>query len=170
MRTFAEVFEPLCVRYDEILLTDLHTGYGERGQVLLLWSHADSREVIAYEGRGMRGAKGPAQTYVVTGDLVGWCRRTAKRINPGGTFDGLLVELGTTGLSVRSQFADLATMVRENQLHRHGARDQAVEQAVKAPFREMFYPTDPAWRRQALAATLVAIENLLASRGYLRPA
>lgn len=168
-RLFAEVFEPLCRRYDEILLVDLHTGYGARGEAQLLWSVADSGELPGPQAGIARGASSPSQGYLVTGDLVAWCRRSATRINPAGRFDGIVLEVGTTGLSKWSQVRDLATVVRENQLHHYGARSPAVERAVKAAFREMFCPSDPSWRRGSLAAALGAIEELLARRGCLAP-
>jgi len=169
-RLFAELFEPLCTRYEEILLVDLHTGYGTRGQVQLLRSVADSQERIGPEAGDARGPKNRAQGYFVTGDLVAFCRRTAKRIKPGGIFSGVVVEIGTTGLSMWTQLRDLGTMVRENQVHRHGARTLAVERAVKSSFRELFHPTDTAWQRDALVAALAAIEDLSALRGYLAAA
>jgi len=167
---FAELFEPLCTRYDEILLIDLHTGYGARGRVQLLKSVAGSQGRISPEAGDARGPKDRAQGYFVTGDLVTFCRRTAKRIKPGGIFNGVVLEIGTTGLSIWTQLRDLGTMVRENQVNRHGARALAVERAVKASFRELFHPTDPAWRRDALRAALAAIEDLSAHRGYLAAA
>jgi predicted deacylase len=169
-RVFADLFGPACARYDEILLVDLHTGYGTRGRVQLLGSVGDSRESIDSNAGDARGPNNRTQGYFVTGDLVAWCRRTAARIKPGGTFNGIVVELGTTGLSLWSQLHDLGTMVRENQLRRHGARTPAIERAVKASFRELFHPADPAWRRDALAAALAAIEDLSVRRGYLAPA
>ena len=169
-RVFADLFEPSCARYDEILLIDLHTGYGARGQVQLLGAVADPQEPVDPEAGCARGPNGRTQGYFVTGDLVAWCRLTAKRIKPGGTFNGIVVELGTTGLSLWSQLRDLGTLVRENQLRRHGARTPAIERAVKASFRELFHPTDPGWRREALAAALAAIEDLIARRGYLAAA
>jgi hypothetical protein len=162
--TFARIFEPLAERYDEILLTDLHTGYGERGRAVFLWSHADSPGLLA---SGDRSANGVPPGYAVTGDLVGYCRRAAMRARSGGTFDGGVLELGTTGLSLWSQLRDLETVVSENQLHRYGARDEGIERAVRTAFRELFCPADPTWRRDALAAAVAAIEALLAQRGWL---
>jgi len=167
---FGALFDPLCTRYDEILLIDLHTGYGARGQVQLLRSVADPQELIDPKAERARGPNSRTQGYFVTGDLVAFCHLRAKHINPSGIFDGVVVEIGTTGLSMWTQLRDLETMVRENQLHRHGARSSAVERAVKASFRELFHPTDPAWQRDALAAALTAIEDLIARRGYLAAA
>ncbi|MGB5082550.1 MAG: M14 family metallopeptidase [Burkholderiales bacterium] len=114
-RVFADLFEPCCARYDEILLIDLHTGYGARGRVQLLRGVAGPRERI---GPATAYAGGPnAQGYSVTGDLVAFCRRTAGRIKPRGVFEGIVVEVGTSGLSMWSQLHDLGTLVRENQLH-----------------------------------------------------
>jgi len=165
-RVFAELFEPLCSRYGEVLLADLHTGYGRRTQVLPIFSQADSRDIFENDERRAPGAIRGEQGFVVTGDLVAWCRLTAKRVNPKLTFNGIVIELGTTGLSVWSQLRDLGTMVRENQVHRRGARTPAIEQAVKESFRELFFPRDPAWQRDSLAAAIETIGKLLARRGF----
>ncbi len=157
-RIFSRVFEPLCARYDEILLIDLHTGYGNRGGVMLLFP----------QGPVARGAGSTAdQGYAVTGDLVGYCRRVLERANPNAAFAGLVLEIGTTSVSPLAQLRDLRTMVRENQLRLHGARDTALEREVKARFRELFFPADPAWRRTALATALARTEELLQQRGML---
>jgi hypothetical protein len=165
-RVFTELFEPLCSRYGEILLTDLHTGYGHRAQVLPIFLQADSRDIFEDDERWAPGADGREQGFVVTGDLVAWCRLTAKRVNPKLTFNGIVIELGTTGLSVWSQLRDLGTMVRENQVHRCGARTPAIERAVRESFRELFFPRDPAWQRDSLAAAIETIGELLARRGF----
>jgi len=166
-RAFAELFEPLCSRYDEILLTDLHTGYGRRAQVLPIFPQTDSHDVAEHVEGKARGPDGRDQGYVVTGDLVAWSRLAAKRVNPALTFNGIVVELGTTGLSAWSQLRDLGTMVRENQAHRLGARTPAIEQAVRESFRELFFPRDPAWQRDSLAAAIETIGELLARRGFI---
>jgi len=166
VRVFEELFTPLCARYNEILLIDLHTGYGARGQVQLLGSVTDPRESIGPEAGGALSPNSRAQGYFVTGDLVAFCRRTAKRIKPGGIFNGVVVEIGTTGNSMGSQLRDLGTLARENQMHHHGARTRAIERAVKSAYRDLFYPADLSWQDAALGGALAAIENLVSHRGF----
>ena len=164
---FQRVFSALCTRYAEIMLTDLHTGYGERGRAYPLFGRADSAEFAAFSGQGVRDAGGRDRTYTAHGDLVGFCHDAAKRARPDGVFNGVVVELGTHGLGMLSQLGDLHAVVRENQVRRHGARTPAIAAAVQRAFRELFYPGDSAWRAQALEEACSRIESLLASRGFL---
>jgi len=161
------LFASLCARYQEVLLTDLHTGYGTRAQASLLFGALDSRELQGIASEGLRDADGRDQSYSAHGDLVGYCHATAKRTRPDGVFNGVVLELGTHGLGTIEQIDDLHTVVRENQVQHFGARDAYAETIVRRNFRELFYPGDPLWQRQSLAAALRRIEQLLTARGFL---
>lgn len=160
-------FEALCERYPEILLTDLHTGYGNRANAHLLFGRCDSADLQDLSSEGVRDKRGRDQAYVVHGDIVGYCWETAKRRRPDGTFNGTVVELGTHGLGRIEQADDLHTVVRENQIRHYGARDTHTETTVLHDFRELFYPGDPLWQRQALTAALGRINELLKRRAFL---
>ena len=163
------LFESLCGRYQEVLLTDLHTGYGTRAQASLLFGALDSSELHGIASEGLRDAFGRDQGYTAHGDLVGYCHATAKRMRPDGVFNGVVLELGTHGLGTIEQVDDLHTVVRENQVQHFGARDAYAETIVRRNFRELFYPGDPLWQRQSLTAALQRIEQLLTARGFLTP-
>jgi hypothetical protein len=163
---FQSLYETQVERHSEILLTDLHTGYGEPGQAYPLFGRVDAPELRSLNEIGVTDESGENKTYTVYGDLVGYCYKTAKRLQPGGTFNGCVIELGTHGLSVPQQMDDLYTVVCENQLRQHGARDAAGEQRVRGAFREMFYPSSAAWRDRAVRVGVRAVESLLESRRY----
>jgi hypothetical protein len=164
---FQQLFARLAQQHAEILLTDLHTGYGLRGEAYPLFGRADSPEVRAFTELGVSDERGRDNTYTVHGDLVGYCHATAKRLRPDGVFDGLVIEIGTHGLSVRQQLSDLYTVVLENQLRQHGA-DASAEYHVRKEFRELFYPSDREWQARAVSVGARAVERLLESRRFLR--
>jgi hypothetical protein len=164
---FQDIYARLAQSHGQVLLTDLHTGYGVRGRAYPLFGRADSPDFQAYTQSGVKDSSGTDKAYTVQGDLVGYCYKTSKRVHPGGTFNGVVIELGTHGLSMRDQLSDLHTVVTENQLRQHGAVDEATARTVRAQFRELFYPQDPAWRRKALAVGVDTIQRLLQQRGYL---
>jgi predicted deacylase len=166
-RIFARVFEQASHGYAEILLTDLHTGYGERGQAYSLFARADSPEVKELTDQGVRDARGRNKSYSARGDLVGYCYETAKRHDSTTLCNSVVVELGTHGLGTLAQVQDLQTVVRENQIHLHGAKTPEVKANAERAFRELFNPSDPDWQRQAVAAGLERIESLLTRRGFL---
>jgi hypothetical protein len=119
--------------------------------------------VRAFTEQGVSDARGQDKTYTVHGDLVGYCYQTAKRVRPDGTFNGLVIELGTNGLSVLDQLRDLYTVVSENRMRQLGELDSA----VRAQFRELFYPSSAAWRDRAVRVGGLAVERVLSARGYL---
>jgi len=165
---FQTLYETAARAHQEVLLTDLHTGYGSRGEAYPLFGRADSPEVRAFTELGVTDTSGQDKTYTVHGDLVGYCYKTAKRVRPAGVFNGLVIELGTHGLSLVDQMRDLFTVVSENQLRQHGAADAGSPERVREQFRELFYPSSAAWRDRVVRVGAVAVERVLSARGYLR--
>jgi hypothetical protein len=164
---FQRCFESASRGCSEILLTDLHTGYGRRNQVSSLFARADSPEFQAVAAQGALEVRGRDQAYAARGDLVAFCQRTAKRHAPEGIFNGVVVELGTTGLGIASQLGDLYTVIRENRLRHHGTATPAAAARIARAFGELFNPSDPDWRKQVVVASLAHIQRLLGSRQFL---
>lgn len=174
IRFFQRLYERWAAMYREVLVVDLHTGYGSSGEAYALFGCADSAAIEACTELGVSDASGQDRTYTVRGDLVGYCYRTAKRTMPHGVFNGVALEIGTHGLGITTQLADLYTVVLENQLRQHtshGERDEhgeRLEAQVRLAFRELFYPSAAAWRSRALAVGTRSVEQLLHARAYLR--
>lgn len=163
---FQEIFVRIAHTYREVLLTDLHTGYGVRAQAYPLFGRADSEDFRAYTQVGIRDGCSD-KAYTVHGDLVGYCYKTSKRLRPDGTFNGVVVEIGTHGLSMHDQLADLHVVIAENQLRQHGAVDEATAATVRANFKELFYPQARAWRSKALEVGVETVTKLLAQRQFV---
>lgn len=170
IRWFQQLYTRVCPQYREVLLVDMHTGYGERGEAYALFGRADSPSVAACTELGVQDAAGHTRTYEVHGDLVGYCYQTAKQLAPRGVWNGVALEIGTHGLSTSQQISDLYTVVLENQLRHHLARDKHLAPRIRLAFRELFNPSAPEWRARALRAGRHAAENLLLGRGFLRAA
>jgi hypothetical protein len=171
IRFFQSLYERLAAQYRELLLIDLHTGYGDRGQAYALFGRTDTPSIAACSELGVQSAGGRELTYHVFGDLVQYCHLVAKRLQPKGVFDGLTLEVGTHGLQTLQQLQDLYTVVLENQARHYGLlrlprseRKSDVQQA----FRELFFPSDPGWRAQVLRNCLRAVSNLLGARGFIQ--
>lgn len=171
IRWFQQLYARLCPQYREVLLVDMHTGYGERGEAYALFGRADTPAVAACTQLGVQDTAGHERTYEVHGDLVGYCYQMAKQqLAPRGIWNGVALEIGTHGLSTSQQISDLYTVVLENQLRHHLARDKHLAPRIRLAFRELFNPSAPEWRARALRAGQHALENLLVSRGFLRAA
>jgi hypothetical protein len=164
---FQQHYVRLASIHREVLLTDLHTGYGERGQAYPLFARADSAEIRAFTDRGVSDASGHDKTYTVHGDLVGYCFHTAKRLQPDGCFNGLAIEIGTHGLRIPDQMHDLFTVVCENRLRNYGASDVSTEPRVREAFCELFNPRDRSWRLAALRAGVQLATRVLRARDFL---
>lgn len=168
IRFFQGIYDRLAERYRELLVVDLHTGYGVRGEAYALFGCTDSPAIEACSVQGVSDGQGHDRTYTVRGDLVGYCYQTAKRSMPHGTYNGVALELGTHGLGLATQLADLYTVVLENQLRQHKSDDPRLAEQIRAAFRELFYPSAPAWRTRAVSVGSRAVEGLLRARGFLR--
>lgn len=168
IRFFQGLYERLAAHYREVLLIDIHTGYGVRGEAYALFGRADSPAVQACTEQGVSETGGPDREYEVRGDLVSYCYETAKRAMPAGTCNGLTLEIGTHGLSIMAQLEDLYTVVQENQARRHGALDAQVAAQTRQAFRELFCPSEAAWRARAVSVGARCVDGLLRARGFLR--
>jgi predicted deacylase len=167
---FQRLFERLAARHPRVLVIDLHTGYGIRGEAYALFGRSDTPAIHASTVEGVSDDTGHNRTYTVHGDLIGYCHFAAKRAHADGVFDGVALELGTHGMSIPQQLADLHTVVLENQLRHHGAMGVQVEPLVRDAFRELFYPGAREWRVRALQVGMRGIELLLRARGYVKGA
>ena len=163
---FCEHFERLSRGCSEVLLTDLHTGYGLRGAISPLFARADSPEFQRFAGQGVRDERGTDMDYKALGDLVGWSRSAAQR-GQSCVFNGLVLELGTVGLDLRAQLRSLGAMVRENQVRRYGASNTAVLLGVQREFAEIFMPSSPQWRQQVQADCVQQLSQFLRQRSLL---
>jgi Protein of unknown function (DUF2817) len=167
---FQHLFERHAAQHARVLVIDLHTGYGERGEAYALFGRADTPAIQASTVEGVTDDMGHNRTYTVHGDLISYCQHAAKRAHPDGVFDGVALELGTHGMSILQQLSDLHTVVLENQLRQHGALGVHVEPMVRDAFRELFYPSARDWRVRALQAGTRGLELLLRARGYVQGA
>jgi hypothetical protein len=167
IRFFQGLYERLAAQYPEVLLIDMHTGYGDRGQAYALFGRTDTPSIAACTELGVQSTQGRELSYDVFGDLVQYCYGAAKRLQPTGVFDGLALEVGTHGLSTLAQLQDLYSVVLENQTRHHGLARAEHEAPVQRAFRELFFPSDSSWRAQVLRNCLRAVSNLLMARGFI---
>lgn len=128
-----------------VLAVDVHTGLGKwAGEMLFAESASgESRMESLERGLGRRFASGTQATreaYVIRG---GMGSRLVQAL-PRATVDFVLQEIGThPALTV------LHALREENRWHHYGAG--TLGHATKERLREISCPSDPQWRRRALA-------------------
>ena len=141
-RLYLDFLRRSLARAEYLLAIDLHTGLGPRaGETLILEAGAGVTPV-AELGRGLGGglvdpAAGRA-LYRIRGGMGDALRATLPRARS----DFLLQEIGTCPAR-----AVLAALREENRCHHHGGR---LTDPAKQALLEVFRPSSPKWRRQAV--------------------
>jgi hypothetical protein len=137
--------------YRQILLVDLHTGYGSRGQLHLFGDRAPELDegYLKKIFSGMEIDFGQKKDfYEVTGGLVVF---TAKLLRGTSQFAGMVFEFGTLdSQKTLGSLDSIYRMVKENQLVHHGAESENDRQKIRDQFREMFYPSSLEWQSSVL--------------------
>lgn len=137
--------------YSQVLLVDLHTGYGERGRLHLFADRTPAMDenylAQLFAGHPLDFAQ-KKDFYEATGGLVVYA---AKLLEAKTRYAGIVFEFGTLdSQKTLGSLDSLYRMVRENQIMQQGARSEEDRQEIAGLFSEMFYPSDSAWRASAL--------------------
>lgn len=133
--------------YEQTLLVDLHTGYGQRGHLHLFADMAPSMDAEylkkVFNGYDMDyGQK--KDFYEVSGGFVVF---GAKVLQNKSRYAGIVFEFGTLdSQKTLGSLDSLYRMVRENQKFHHGAQNKEQHDEITRLFQEMFYPSAPEWR------------------------
>jgi hypothetical protein len=137
----------------EVMLADMHTGYGKRGQLHLFGpSKAEGRNAEAIK-RVFAGHKidsaGKGDFYQTTGDFPDYVAKLLRN----KTVVPMTFEYGTVGMKMWHDLKSLQTMRLENQGHRFGYRSQRDKQKIQQGFMEMYNPSTPQYRTQIMRTT-----------------
>jgi hypothetical protein len=140
--------------YEQVLLIDLHTGYGQRSKLHLFGDRyqAIDQAMMDKVFHGLKVDYGQAKDfYVVTG---GFTVFLAKLFYQRSIFAGIVFEFGTiNGHKALGSLDSLYRMVNENHKEKN-AKDQAL-------FREMFYPESIEWRNAVMKQFEEALKTAL---------
>jgi hypothetical protein len=160
-----DTVEPLFKKYldsqKEILFIDLHTGYGTRGQLHLLFDAVTEGKVEVFQ-KIFQGQKLELTTdkhfYQVQGGYLAYLRQRFLQKNI--IFNGITFEFGTLNSNTTmGSLKSLHNMVIENQAFHQGG-DLAI---ARQYFTEHFYPSDPQWRQQVMDQGLSSFQKALDS-------
>ena len=143
LQALAPVLQPILAAYPLAMTVDLHTGYGARGALHLLFDppkDAGRRALLeqAFAGQRIDWTTG-SDFYTVTGDVVGWVG--AMKEAAGGVHLPAVFEYGTMdSQTTLGAIKSLHVTLMENQGFQHGYASAADEARIKHDYREMFYP------------------------------
>jgi hypothetical protein len=154
----------------QIVLLDMHTGYGQAGTLSVVTSPFEPRTSSQLSRRYAvpRLVKTSAKEfYSIRGDMVDYVYKTMQREQPSTELFAASFEFGTLGSGLPATLSSLRRMIFENQAYWWGTAKPELQQTVKQDFRELFLPRDERWRARALAAARLAFQRILTAEGYL---
>jgi len=137
--------------YRRILVIDVHTGYGKNGTMHLFPNPIEDAKIRT----GMEELfAGYAIDWGDSGDFYtigGSFAEFVGSLAPGKIFYPMPIEYGTLdSQKIFGSIRSLQNMILENQGFHYGYKDEKAEARIEATFREMFYPSDKAWRSKAI--------------------
>jgi len=138
--------------YSMILTIDVHTGFGKNGGMHLFANPIENAKLktgleALFDGYTIDWGDSE-DFYTIGGSFAEYVGSLA----PGKAYYAMPIEYGTldsqrTYGSIRS----LQNMILENQGFHQGYQNKKAEARIKKTFREMFYPSDKAWRSKAVS-------------------
>lgn len=156
--------------YKDILLIDLHTGYGEKNGICLIQnSPLDTREDMNIQriadGLPLLRPNGHEDFYHTAGDFTDFLGKILpSKVN----IFPLTLELGTSGnLNLWGALKSSFLVVAENRIYHHGSRFASSQKRVKEKFLRLFYPKSKRWRENALAGSYTLMRTLIDRFYYL---
>lgn len=140
--------------YSKVLTLDFHTGFGRRA-FMHLFPNIREEETI----RRFNTVFGnypieldDKEFYTNEGEFSIFLHQQLQKA--GKISVPMLVEYGTLdSQTTAGSLASLSRVVLENQKHWYGARSPAQAREIDRLFLELFYPTDPTWRRRVTEQT-----------------
>ncbi len=156
--------------YQHIIHLDLHTGYGPRYQMSFVNSlreKATSAELVKRFNYPLIVAATPSEFYTTTGDITEYFYQLRDEKFPSKDLFATCFEFGTFGDSLPAQIRSLRATILENRLFQHGAKSEALRQAVRKEYEELFFPVETGWREKAKADCRQAYTGVFADFGLI---
>ena len=164
VKIMSEVLSDIATPYSTLLNLDLHTGFGERGELHLFPNPIDDPELKAKTEAVFEGYEidwGDSDNfYTVHGQFVEYIGK----LFPHKTSIPMLMEFGTlnTGSTVGAVKSAHISIV-ENQGAHFGYKSEKDSLKTLAGYYEMFYPPSEKWRTNALTVSLEMMEDIWAN-------
>ena len=169
-RIVMDLVKEIFSKVEDVLLLDMHTGYGPKYQMSIVNSpqegrtSAQLREDFHYP---LVQKADPEQFYSMQGDMVDWLYKYRKLTGLEGKFYGGTFEFGTIGDTIPHEFISLWNGIFENQVYWKGAVSEPIRTKAQENFREMYVPSEEKWRQKALADCRDGLHGVLKAEGYI---
>lgn len=156
--------------YRQVLLIDVHSGFGPRYQMSLVNSALEPRDSASL----MREFDYPLvlksstdEFYNIRGDLIDYVYQLVNTEYPDTGFYATTFEFGTFGNSALAMLRDLRATILENQLYWYGTHHDATRAWVQREFEELYLPNELKWRTKAIEDACRAFDGILSAEGFL---
>ncbi len=155
------VLDEIAEAYSTVLFLDLHTGFGERGDLHLFPNPVDDPQLKATMEKVFDGYTidfGDSDNfYTVTGQFVEYFGK----LHPEKTSIPMLLEFGTLNTSTTIGAVKSAHIsITENQGAHYGYKSVKDSLKVRAGYYEMFYPPSEKWRTNAIQISKKMISDI----------
>jgi hypothetical protein len=157
-------------RRGQVVFLDIHTGYGPPGQLSLVNSPLDPREVDTYiEKFGYKRVvqTDSAEFFAIRGDILDYFYTILEDKVDKTDFFATAFEFGTQGDSLSSLIQSLRAIIFENRMHHHGCRSRNLAKEIQRQFQAFYAPSSPRWRKKALADARAALMGILQAYSFL---
>lgn len=155
-------FETAMSGKEQILHLDIHSGYGNRGEVHFFPNPIPNHLLPLYKamflGYKLDIPDESEDFYEVSGDLSSFLMARY----PEKSVVSLALEYGTNNnIDTLGSIRSLQIMRRENQAYHHGVSNDSVSKRVAHEFVEMYNPSDEQYRRDILEQTAALWPKIL---------
>ncbi len=165
-----DLYRNYIAQYEEIVLLDIHTGYGPSNQMSIVNSGLEkksSEELSKLFSYPLVQKTNPEEFYAINGDMMDYLYSLQHEEFPNKDLYAAAFEFGTLGESLIANIKSLKALILENQLYWNGSTDQKQSDRVKEAFLQLFYPSEPQWRDKAVADARQAFEGILKVRNFI---
>jgi hypothetical protein len=148
--------------YPFIMNIDIHTGYGERGKLHLFPNPINDKKIKAMAEKVFDGYSidwpDNKDFYTVTGDFPGHL----EKIITQGAFLPMTFEYGTLDSQTTvGSIKSIHLTLLENQGFNFGYKSDKDKNEVEKNFREMYFPSSPAWRTKVISDSRIMTKKAL---------
>ena len=163
-----DIFEKaLSSAYENVVHIDIHSGYGPRYHMVIFNSvyetmtEAQTKEAFGYDYVISHDSE---DFYATTGDTTDFFYRLAEQKQSDKQLFSTCFEFGTVGDDFFDTILSLKYTVDENRQHWYPSSNAVTAEVVRQNYMELFYPTETAWREQAVADFVAATMGVLQAK------
>lgn len=153
-----ELLKKIVPLYSEIFHIDLHTGLGDKGVLHIMTPPKMNNSSLKRLDEIFQSKK-DEDNYEITPpgakgfyEILGDYKNIVSKVHPdkSAIIVGITAEFGTVGRGLIGKLKTVNRLILENQGHFAGYGNKDVKNEIQNDYLELFYPSDPSWRKDVL--------------------